>query len=57
MIIEVRPTPASRRYRTRVVRAVAGLVLVGATLMSVSELADAAHPLPGGTNLSDPVRR
>ena len=42
MIIEVRPTPALRRHRARIVGAVAGLGLVAASLLSVAELASAS---------------
>ena len=57
MIIEVRRTPALRRHRARIAGAVTGLVLLGATLASVAELADAAQPSPGGATVSDSARR
>lgn len=41
MIIEVRPTPALRRHRARIVGAVAVAGLVAASLLSVAQLASA----------------
>jgi hypothetical protein len=41
MNIEVRPTPALRRHRARIVGAVAVAGLVAASLLSVAQLASA----------------
>ena len=41
MIIEVRPTPALRRHRARIVGAVAVAGLVAASVLSVAQLASA----------------
>jgi hypothetical protein len=57
MILEVRPTPALQRHRTRIAGAVTGLLLLGVSLASVAELANAAQPSPGGTTVSDSARR
>jgi hypothetical protein len=53
MIIEVRPTPALRRHRARIVGAVAGLGLMAASLISVAELASASDTGPHGVTVSD----
>ena len=53
MIIEVRPTPALRRHRARIVGAVAGLGLVAASLLSVAELASASDSAPHDVTVSD----
>ncbi len=53
MIIEVRPTPALRRHRARIVGAVTGLTLVAASLLSVAELASASDSGPPDTTVSD----
>ncbi len=57
MIIEVRPTPALRRYRARIVGVVAGLALLATMLVSVVELAGATDPAPGRVTVSDPAQR
>jgi hypothetical protein len=57
MIIEVRRTPALRRYRARIVGVVAGLALLAATLVSVAELAGATDLGPGNVTVSDPAQR
>jgi hypothetical protein len=55
MIIEVRPTPALRRYRARIVGAVVGASLVATTLLSVAELASASDLGRHSVPLSDPA--
>lgn len=57
MIIEVRPTPALRRYRARIVGVVAGLGLLAATLVSVAELANATDLNPRSVTVSDSAQR
>jgi hypothetical protein len=42
MIIDVRPTPALRRHRARIVGVIAGVALSAATLVPVAELATAS---------------
>lgn len=57
MIIEVRPTPALRRYRARIVGVVAGLGLLAATLVSVAELANATGLSPRSVTVSNSAQR
>jgi hypothetical protein len=57
MIIDVRPTPALRRHRARIVGVIAGVALSAATLVPVAELATASQPGPQGIHLSDPAGR
>lgn len=57
MIIEVRPTPALRRYRARIVGVVASLGLLAATLVSVAELASATDLDPRSVTVSDSAQR
>lgn len=53
MIIEVRPTPALRRHRARIVGTVAGLTLVAASMLSVAELASASDYATPDVTVSD----
>ncbi|MGB0100880.1 MAG: hypothetical protein WBP61_11435 [Nocardioides sp.] len=50
MNIDVRPTPALRRHRARIVGAVAGVAMLAVTGFAVAELADAStqgiHEVP-----------
>ncbi|HYF72957.1 MAG TPA: hypothetical protein VD864_09050 [Nocardioides sp.] len=57
MIIEVRPTPALRRHRARIVGAVAGAGLLAVTLLSVAQLAEATDVGPTDVTVSDPAQR
>ena len=57
MIIEVRPTPALRRHRSRLVGAAVGVGLLAATLFSVAELANAGDLGPQRVTVSDPATR
>ncbi|WP_296601853.1 hypothetical protein [Nocardioides sp.] len=57
MIIEVRPTPALRRYRARIAGAVAGVGLLAVALVSVAQLAEGTHLGPADVTVSDPVQR
>lgn len=57
MIIEVRPTPALRRYRARIVGVVAGVGLLAVTLVSVAQLAGATELGPTDVTVSDPAQR
>lgn len=57
MIIEVRPTPALRRHRARIVGAVAGVGLLAAALASVAQLAEGTDLGPTDVTVSDPVQR
>ncbi len=57
MIIDVRPTPAPRRHRARLVGAVLGVSMLAAALYSVTELASAGEPGPQRAPYSDPVTR
>jgi hypothetical protein len=57
MIIEVRPTPALRRHRARIVGVIAGVALSAATLVSVAELVTASDLGPHGASVSDPAGR
>ena len=57
MIIEVRPTPALRRYGARIAGAVAGLGLLAVVLVSAAELASTTDPPPGNVTVSDPAQR
>ena len=54
MIIEVRPTPALRRHRARIVGAVAVVGLVGVSLLSVAQLANANDVGRPDVTVSDP---
>lgn len=56
MIIDVRPTSALRRRRARIAGALVAVVMVAATLFSVSELAHATQGVPQQAPYSDPVR-
>jgi hypothetical protein len=53
MIIEVRPTPALRRHRARIVGAVTVATLVAVSLISVAELASANDYGPPDVSVSD----
>lgn len=53
MIIEVRPTPALRRHRARIVGAVAVVGLVAASLLSVAQLASASDVARPDVTVSD----
>jgi len=57
MIIDVRPTPALRRHRARIVGAVAGIGLLAATLASVAEIVSSTDLGPGSVTVSDPAQR
>lgn len=57
MIIEVRPTPALRRYRARIAGAAAGVAMVVGTLVSVATLADTAEHGPQQVPYSEPIPR
>lgn len=57
MIIEVRPTPALRRYGARIAGAIAGLGLLAVVLVSAAELASTTDPPPGNVTVSDPAQR
>jgi hypothetical protein len=56
MIIEVRPTPARRWRRARVVGAMTALLMIAATLFSVAELAGVADSAPAHVPYSDPAQ-
>jgi hypothetical protein len=56
MIIEVRPTPALRRHRARIVGAVAGISLLATTVLSVAQLTSAADIGRPDVAVSDPAR-
>ena len=53
MIIDVRPTPALRRHRAHIVGAVAAVCLIGASLVSVVQLASLSEPRPSDVTVSD----
>lgn len=57
MIIEVRPTPALRRYRARIAGAVAGVGLLAVALVSVAQLAEATDLGPNHATVSDSAQR
>ena len=57
MIIEVRPTPALRRYRGRLGGGVGGRGRLAATLVSGAELANAADLNPRSVTVSDSAQR
>jgi hypothetical protein len=57
MIIEVRPTPALRRYRARIVGAVAGVGLLAVTLVSLAQIASATDLGPTEVTVSDSAQR
>ena len=56
MIIEVRPTPALRRHRGRIVGTVVGAGLLAMTLLSVAELASPDGVAGPEVSVSDPIR-
>jgi len=56
MIIEVRPTSAVRRHRTRIAGAVVGAAMIAASLASVAEIAFAPDPGQQPTPYSDPAQ-
>lgn len=57
MIIDVRPTPAPRRHRARLVGALLGVSMLAAALFSIAELGSAAEPGPQHAPYSDPIAR
>lgn len=55
MNIDVRPTPALRRHRARIVGALVGVGMLAVTAFSITELASAAEPGPQQVPVSDPI--
>lgn len=55
MNIDVRPTPALRRHRARIVGALVGVGILAASAFSITELAGAAEPGQRQVPVSDPT--
>lgn len=53
MNIDVRPTPALRRHRARIVGVLAGVAVLVATVFAVAEIADASEHGPDQVPVSD----
>jgi hypothetical protein len=51
--IDVRPTPALRRHRARIVGALVGVAVLAATMFSITELAGASAHGPQEVPVSD----